>query len=107
MYWTSRVSLRNAGDRGANELLAVATTNDQGAFLAGADQQARLIGAHRNERVMAPQLAVSEADRLDQVAVIMVGDQVRDHLGVGLRAENRARLDQLVPSGRRNSRRSR
>ena len=46
-----------------------------------------LVGGHRDERVVAAQLVVGQADGLDQVAVEVRGDQVRHHLGVGLGGE--------------------
>ena len=45
-----------------------------------------LVGAHRDEGVVAAQLGVGGADGLDQVAVVVAGDQVGDDLGVGLGA---------------------
>ena len=39
---------------------------------------------------MAAQIGVGAADRADQIAVVVVSDQVGDHLGVGLRGELRA-----------------
>ena len=87
------------GDRRGQELLAIAPPDDQRALLARADQQPGLIGAHRHERVVAAQLLVGVPDRLDQVPPVVLGDQVRDHLRVGLRGEHRAVLDQLVLEG--------
>ena len=76
-------------DRRADELLALAAADDQRALLARADQQAGLVGAHGHERVVAAQLGVGPAHRLDEAVVAVVGDQVGDDLGVGLRGEHR------------------
>ena len=57
-------------DRRADELLAVAATDDQRALLAGADQDAWRVRAHRHERVVAAQPPVGDADGRDQVAVV-------------------------------------
>ena len=53
-----------------------------------------LVRAHRDERVVAAQLGVGAAHRLDEVAVVVVRDQVRDHLGIGLGGELGALCDQ-------------
>jgi hypothetical protein len=58
--------------------------------VAGAHEQAGLVGRHRDERVVAAQLAVGEPDGLDEVAGVVARDQVGDHLGVGLGGELRA-----------------
>ena len=63
MYWTRRVSRRNAGIAERDELLAVAAADDQRAFLARPDQQPRLVGAHRDERVVAAKLRVGARGR--------------------------------------------
>ena len=73
------------GDGGAEELLAVAAADDQRALLAGAHERAGLVGAHRDERVVALELVVGGADGLGEAAERhVVGDEVRDDLGVGL-----------------------
>ena len=48
---------------------------------------------------MPAQLLVGAADRLDKVAVVVLGDQVRDHLGIGLGGELGAVLEQPVLEG--------
>ncbi len=84
-------------DARGEELLAVAAADDQRALLAGADQQPRLLGGDGHERVMAAEPVVGAARRLDQPVVVeIVGDQVRDHLDVGLRAELGARGQKLL-----------
>src|SRR5207302_1179744 len=77
-------------DRRADELLAVAAADDQRAVLARPDQQPGLVGGHGNERVVAAQLRVRPADSQHQVAVVVAGDQVRDHLGIRLGREHGA-----------------
>ena len=42
---------------------------------------------HRDEGVVAAQLGVGGADRGGEVAVVVAGDQVGDHLGVGVGGE--------------------
>ena len=83
-------------DRGRDELLPVAAADDQRALLARADEQARLVRAHRHERVVAAKVGVGPAHGVDEVAVVVVRDQVRDHLGVGLRGELGALGDQAA-----------
>ena len=78
-------------DRGGDERLAVTAADDQRALLARADQHARLAGGEGDERVVAAQLGVGGAHGLEQVAVVVVGDEVGDHLGVGLGGEHGGR----------------
>ena len=81
------------GDRGGEELLAVAAADDQRALLARADERVGLVGAHRDERVVALELGVGGAHGLDEAAERhVVGDEVGDDLGVGLRGEVRAHV---------------
>ena len=76
------------GDRGAEELLAVAAADDQRALLARADERAGLVGAHADEGVVALELGVGGAHGLDEAAARHVmRDEVGDDLGVGLRGE--------------------
>jgi hypothetical protein len=49
-----------------------------------------VVGRHRDERVVAAELVVGASDGLRQVAVEVLGDQVRHDLGVGLGGELRA-----------------
>ena len=73
------------GDGRAEELLAVAAADDERALLAGADEHVGLVGAHRDERVVALELGVGGADGLGEAAARhVVGDEVGDDLGVGL-----------------------
>ena len=84
----ARVS-EEGGDAGGEELLAVAATDDQRALLAGADHDARVVGGHRDERIVAAQPAVGAQDGLGQVVglVQLTRDQVGHDLDVGLRRE--------------------
>ena len=85
------------GDRRAEELLAVAAADDQRALLAGGDDHAGLVGGDRDERVVAAQPRVRRAHGVDEVvAVEMMRDEVGDHLGVGLRREDGAGVQQLL-----------
>ncbi len=74
------------GDGGAEELLAVAAADDQRALLARPHEGARLVGAHRDERVVALELVVGGANGLGEAAQRhVVGDEVGDDLCVRLR----------------------
>ena len=85
------------GDRGAEELLAVAAADDQRALLARGDDHAGLVGGDRHERVVAAQARVGEPDGLlEPVAVEVARDEVGDDLGVGLRREDGAGVEQLL-----------
>ncbi len=91
------VGLGEEGRHGAaDELLAVSAAHHQRAFLARSDQHTGFVGTHRDERVVTVELTVGEANSLGQVAVIVFGDQVRDHLCVGLRGEHRAVREQAL-----------
>ena len=74
------------GDRRGDEALAFADPDDERALEPRADEQTRLFGRHRDERVVAAELRVGLADGRDEVALEMVRNQVGDDLGVGLRA---------------------
>ena len=84
------------GDRRGEEGLPLADAGDQRALLAGAEQAVRLVGVHRDEGVVAAQLGVGGAGGGGEVAVVVVGDQVGDHLGVGLGGEVLAFGDQAL-----------
>ena len=84
------------GHGGAEELLAVAAADDERALLAGAHERARLVGAHRDERVVALELGVGGADGFGEAAAgHVVGDEVGDDLGVGLRRVGGAHVGHL------------
>jgi len=55
-----------------------------------------MVAVDRDEGEVPLELGVGQADGLDQVAVVVVLDQVRDGLRVGLRREDVALLDQAV-----------
>jgi hypothetical protein len=85
------------GDRRAEELLAVAAPDHERALLAGGDDEARLVGGHGHERVVAAQARVGAAHGLlEAVAVEVRGDEVGDDLGVRLRREHRVRVHELL-----------
>ena len=73
--------------RRGDEGLVVAHAHDQRALLARAHEHLGFVGGHRDERVVAAELVVRHAHGLDQVAVVVARDQVRDHLGVGVGGE--------------------
>ena len=88
---------QEGGDGRAEELLAVAAAHDQRALLAGGDDDARLVGGDGDEGVVAAQLGVGAPDGLlEPVAVEMARDEMGDDLGVGLRGEHRAVVDELL-----------
>ena len=95
MYWTRRVSRRNAGIAEPMNCSPSPRPMISGHSLRAPTSTPGLVGAHRDERVVAAQLGVGGADRVEQAALReVVGDQVRDHLGVGLGGERRAHVDQ-------------
>ena len=58
--------------------------------MARADEQFRMVAVNRDECEVALELDVRPLDGLDQVAGVSTLDEVRDDLGVRLRAEARA-----------------
>ncbi len=78
---------QEGGDGGGDKLLALAAADHERALLAGADERFGLIEAHRHERVVALELSVGGAHGGGEVAVVVVGDEVRDRLGVGFGGE--------------------
>jgi hypothetical protein len=86
------------GDARGQELLAVAAADDQRALLAGADDDAGLVGRHGHERVVAAEAVVGDPDGLGEVVggLELARDQVRHDLDVGLRRELDALRQQLV-----------
>src|SRR5206468_6144334 len=61
--------------------------DDEWALPARADEQVGMVVVDDDEREVALELAVCGAHGSDQVAGVMTLDQMRDDLGVGLRAE--------------------
>ncbi len=82
---------------GAEIHLAVAVADRERRALAGADQQIVLAGEQEGERERAAQPRQRGADRLRRRAAVLhlLGDEMRDHLGVGLGPELGALLHQL------------
>ena len=74
---------------GAEIHLAVAVADRERRALAGADQQIVLAGEQEGERERAAQPRQRGLDRFRRRAAILhlVGDEMRDHLGVGLGPE--------------------
>ena len=61
-----------------------------------ADEQARVVAVDRDEREVALELVEREPRRLDEVAVVVLLDQVRDRLGVRLGGEDVSGLAQAL-----------
>ena len=78
------------------EVLAVAEADDHRRLVAHADELVRMVVVDDDEREVALELRVDGAHGRDEVAVVGVLEQVRDHLGVGLGAERVARRLQLL-----------
>ena len=82
---------RLAEERGrvrAEERLALADADDERALVAGADEQARVVAVDRDEGEVALELVEGEPGGLDEIAVVVLLDQVADGLGVGLGGED-------------------
>ena len=86
-------------DRRGDEVLTLAHADHERALPPGSDEQVRMIGAHRDEGKMAGEVLQGCLHRGHEIALIVVRDEVSDHLGVGLGAELRAGAAQLVAKG--------
>ena len=73
------------------ERLAAADADDERALMPRADEQAGVVAVDRDEGEVTLELVEREARRLDEVAVVVLLDQVADRLGVGLGGEDVAR----------------
>ena len=73
-----------------DELLSLAAPDDQRALPARSDEHVGLVEAHRHECVVSLELAVCGPHGVRQIRVVVTCDQMRDHLGVGLRGEHAA-----------------
>ena len=101
---------RLAQERGrvrGEERLALADTDDERALVARADEQARVVAVDRDEGEMALELVEGEPGRLDEIAVVVLLDQVADGLGVGLGREDVAARRAGARAARGSSRRCR
>ncbi len=85
------------GDRGGEEVLAVAEPDDERRLVPDADEQVGLVVVDGDDREVALELRVDAAQRLREIAVVLLLEQVDDHLGVGLGGERVAALGQLLP----------
>ena len=77
-------------DGGCDEALPVADAHHEWALLASRDKQVGVVRGHRDERVVPAELGVRRPDGFHQLAGVVLGDQMGDDLGVGLRREVRA-----------------
>ena len=89
------------------EGLATADADDERALMARADEQARVVAVDRDEGEVALELVEGEARRLDEVAVVVLLDQVADRLGVRLGREDVTGLAEAARAAHGSSRRSR
>ena len=73
---------------GGEERLVAADADDERALHAGADEQARVVAVDRDEGEVTLELVEREARGLDEIAVVVLLDQVADRLGVRLGGED-------------------
>jgi len=85
------------GDVTGDEALLAVETNDQRHVQTRPDQAADLTPVHHHQRVCPLHAPERGADRIGEIALVGVLDQVGDRLGVGLRRERVAAGFQLVP----------
>ncbi len=85
-------------DVGAEEVLALAEADDERAVAAGADDDARLVGVHGEQRERALEPADHLAHRRREVAGLVerAADELGGDLGVGLAAELDALGEELL-----------
>src|SRR6185312_2574565 len=79
------------GDRGSEKHLPVTYADHERALPARADEQAGMVIVDHHKGVVTFELAKGSPNRLGQIALIVVLDQMDDHLGVRFGAEAMAR----------------
>ncbi len=84
------------GRVGGEERLAVGKADDHGALQPRADQHVRVISVDHDEREMSFELGVGGTHGVHEVAVVVLFDEVRHRLGVGLRGEDVSGLDEAL-----------
>ena len=89
------------GEVRGEEVLALAEPDDERRLAADADEQVGLVVVDHDEGEVALEPRVDGAHRLDEVAVVVGLEQVRDHLGVGLGGERCGRPPRARPSSSR------
>ena len=62
------------------------TPTTSGTLVARADEEARMVVVDHDEREVALELVEREANGLDEIALVVALDEMRDRLGVGLGA---------------------
>ena len=93
---TVRVSRRNAAAFEARNISPEPDPDDERHLVARADEEAGVVVVDHDEREVPLELVEREPDGLDEVALVVALDEVRDGLGVGLGRER-------VAVGRRGS----
>ena len=95
------------GDRRGEEVLPVAQPDDERRLVADADEQVGMVVVDRDDREVALEPRIDARERLREVAVVLLLEQVDDDFGVGLGRERVAGGDQLRRAAPCSSRRSR
>ena len=91
----ARLAEERGGVRG-EERLALGEADDHRALQPGADEHARVVAVDDDEGEVALELPVREPHGLDEIAVVVLLDQVRDRLGVRLGREDVAELGEAL-----------
>ena len=76
--------------------LALGEAHDHRALEPGADEHAGVVAVDRDEREVPLELAIGQPDGLDEVAVVVLLDEVCDGLGVGLGREDVTVLEEAL-----------
>ena len=71
--------------------------DDQGTDHPGRHNPARLTGGHDHQGICALRPSDGPPNGFDEIAVVFIGDEVDQHLGVGVGSEIVALFDQLLP----------
>ena len=101
MTWS--VWARIAATSLARNDLAVGQPDDQRHVLAGADQPVALAAMHHRDRVRALDLTERRPDRVGEIALIGLLDEVGERLGVGLGRQSMAAASRPSRSSRKFS----
>ena len=84
------------GDRRREEVLPLAEPDDERRLVANADEHVGMVVVDRDDREVALELRIDARERLREVAVVLLLEQVDDDFGVGLGGERVAGACEVV-----------
>ena len=91
-------------DRGGEKVLPLAEPDDERRLVAHTDEHVGLVVVDRDDREMALEQRIDARERLREVALVLLLEQVDDNLGVGLGRQRVAARGEVLGAARRSSR---